>query len=359
MSARVRSRPFGRLPDGTEAMLFALSGAAGLRVDVTPFGATVVSIYAPDRAGHSDDIVLGFSSVEGYAQDRAYVGGTVGRYANRIAGASFTLDGRRFELAANDGRHHLHGGRAGFNKVPWTAEPSEDGGSARLRLFRLSPDGEEGYPGRLEVSVTYSVTDANQLVIEYAATTDAPTPICLTHHSYFNLGGHDSGDIQGHRLWIDADRYLPVAPALIPTGERAPVAGTPLDFRGGADVGLRIEDPHPQMRLAKGYDHCYVLNGRNPGSSDPVARPNARLFHPASGRTLEVATTEPGLQFFSGNLSVAVPGKAGRPYPFRAGLCLEPEHFPDSPNQPSFPSVILRPGERYASTTIYSFGQRS
>ena len=280
----------------------------------------------------------------------------VGRYGNRIANGRFTLDGRTYALATNNGPNHLHGGLKGFDKVVWVAEGFERGGSVGVTYRHVSPDGDEGYPGRVEVRVSYTLSPSNELAVDYEATTDRPTPINLTQHSYFNLAGDASGDVLGHQLTIDADRFTPVDATLIPTGELAPVAGTPFDFRQPTTIGARIAADHPQLKTGNGYDHNFVLNGWSPGSSQALHHA-ARAVDPGSGRTLDVATTEPGVQFYSGNfLDGTVVGKSGRAYGRRHGFCLETQHFPDSPNHPAFPSTILRPGDTYRSRTVFTFG---
>jgi aldose 1-epimerase len=348
--------PFGRLPDGRAARLFTLSNARGLRADITDFGGTVVRLLAPDRRGALADVVLGFDRVEDYIALSPYFGGIIGRCGNRIAGGKFSLDGHTYQLAKNNTPNgvpcHLHGGVAGFDRVLWRAEPlSSDEGQA-LRLTYRSPDGEEGYPGNLDVAVTYTVTSENELRIGYSATTDRATPVNLTNHSYFNLQGEGAGDILGHELTIHAQSYTPVDRGLIPLGQVVPVAGTPFDFRAPHPIGERVDAPDDQLRFAGGYDHNFALDRRD--GSLALA---ARVVEPASGRTLEVLTTEPGLQFYSGNfLTGAFAGKNGHVYGHRSGFCLESQHFPDAPNQPAFPSVILRPGDTLQSTTVYRFG---
>jgi aldose 1-epimerase len=275
----------------------------------------------------------------------------IGRYANRIARGQFTLDGQSFTLATNNGPNHLHGGVRGFDKVLWNAMPAEGPEGVSLTLTRRSPDGEEGYPGSLQVSIRYLLTDHNELAIDYRATTDKPTPVNLTQHSYFNLAADDR-DILGHRLLLNASRYTPVDDTLIPTGELAGVEGTPFDFRAPAAIGDRIDDEHVQLRNGKGYDHNWVID-----RTGPALERAAIVVEPASGRTMEVATTEPGIQFYSGNfLDGTAKGKGGRVYKHRTGFCLETQHYPDSPNHPDFPSTILHPGETYASRTVFTFG---
>ncbi len=354
----VSVRPFGRLPDGREATLFTLEGERGLRVDLTDFGGTIVNLFAPDRAGRVADVNLGFTDAASYATRSPYFGCLIGRVGNRIGGGGFTLDGRRYPLAQNNEPGglpcHLHGGRVGFDKVLWAATPTTRDGQPALRLGYVSPDGEEGYPGTLSVEVLYSLTDEGGLRLDYSATTTAPTPVALTNHAYFNLAGEGAGDVLDHEMTIHADRYTPVTPGMIPTGEIAPLRGTPLDFATPRRIGDRIDAPHEQLVRAGGYDHNYVLRDA-PGAFALAAS----VHEPASGRVLEVWTTEPGVQFYSGNfLDGSLPSKSGGRYVRRGGLCLETQHFPDSPNRPQFPSVILRPGQTWRSATEFRFGVR-
>ncbi len=341
---------FGRLPDGTEVGLFTLSNARGIEVRAIAYGAILVSIRTPDRRGQLADIVLGCDDLEGYLTRSRYFGAVVGRYGNRIAKGRFTLDGKTYQLATNNAPNHLHGGVKGFDKVVWRAQEFARDGHNAVTFRYTSPDGDEGYPGTLNASVTYSLTARNELVVEYEATTDAPTPLNLTNHSYFNLAGEGSGDILQHRLTIDADRFTPVDETMIPTGELAAVDGTPFDFRRETAIGARIDADDEQIRRGTGYDHNFVLNG------GPALRRAARVVEPASGRTLEVATTEPGVQFYAGNHLAGQIGKGGHAYTKRSALCLETQHFPDSPNHPAFPSTVLRPGSTYRSRTVFTFG---
>jgi aldose 1-epimerase len=350
--ATVKRAPFGQLPDGTAVEIFTLTNAGSMEVRTIPYGAIIVSIKVPDRDGRVDDVVLGFDALEGYAKGHPFFGAVVGRYGNRIAKGRFTLDGQTYQLATNDGPNHLHGGVRGFDKRVWHAEPFERDGSTGVVYTLSSPDGEEGYPGTLSVRVTYSLTPTNELMVDYDATTDRPTPINLTQHSYFNLAGQGRSDIVGHQLTIEADRFTPVDRTLIPTGELAPVDGTPFDFRQPTAIGARIGADHEQLRYGKGYDHNWVLNRSAAGLLHA-----ARLEDPTTGRTLDVSTTEPGMQFYSGNfLDGTITGKSGHVYRHRYGLCLETQHFPDSPNHSNFPSPILRPGDRYQSKTVFAFG---
>ena len=346
----VTRQPFGKTRDGTPVEQFTLTNARGLEVRAITYGAVITSIRVPDRTGTIADIALGFDTLEGYLGAHPFFGAVVGRYGNRIANARFALGGRTYQLAANDGANHLHGGVRGFDKYVWTAAAIAGGNG--VRFTRVSPDGEEGYPGRLQTSVSYVLTEASELVIDYEATTDRATPVNLTQHTYFNLAGHNAGTILDHEVTIAADRFTPVGGTLIPTGVLAPVDGTPMDFRRPAKVGARIDADTEQIKFGRGYDHNWVLNKK--GSGLELA---ARVVDPASGRTLEVSTTEPGVQFYTGNfLDGTVKGKGGTAYGRRSGLCLETQHFPDSPNQPAFPSTILEPGATYRSKTVWKFG---
>jgi aldose 1-epimerase len=341
---------FGHLPDGTEVGLFTLRNARGLEVRAIAYGAILVSIRTPDRHGRLEDIALGFDDLESYLARSRYFGAVVGRYGNRIANGRFTLDGKAVELAANNGPNHLHGGSKGFDKVIWLARPFARDGNTAVAFSYTSRDGEEGYPGTLAASVSYMLTERNELVVDYEATTSKATPINLTQHSYFNLAGEGHGDILQHALTIDADRYTPVDATMIPTGEIAAVEGTPFDFRRPTAIGARIDADHEQIRRGEGYDHNFVLSG---GTGLHHA---ARVVEPISGRTLDVATTEPGVQFYTGNHLSGEIGKGGHAYGRRNGFCLETQHFPDSPNHGNFPSTILRPGETYRSKTVFTFG---
>ena len=366
----VTQSTFGAMPDGTKIDLFTLTNANGLEVRVITYGAVIVSIKAPDRRGRFDDIVTGFDTLDGYLNRSRYFGAVVGRYGNRIANGRFTLDGKTYELATNNGKNHLHGGVRGFDKVVWSGRPFERDGNTGVALTYMSHDGEEGYPGTLNATVTYTLTPRNELIVDYAATTDKATPINLTNHSYVNLAGDGHGDILQHLLTIDADRYTPTDDTQIPTGELASVEGTPFDFRTPTAIGARIDASDEQIRRGHGYDHNFVLRS---GSADRSASLSgerstailsgerlhhaARLVDPSSGRTLDVATTEPGVQFYSGNnLDGSAVGKNGHVYARRTSLCLETQHFPDSPNHANFPSTILRPGERFQSQTVFTFG---
>ena len=354
-SLSVSRAPFGTLPDGRAVELFTLTNAHGVEIRAMTYGAIITAIYTPDRNGRRDDIVLGFDSVAGYLSGSPYFGAVVGRYANRIAGGHFTLDGVTYTLARNNGPNSLHGGLRGFDKVLWSAEPVRSDSAVGVRLRYTSPDGEEGYPGTLQVQVTYTLTAHDELIVDYDATTDKATPLNLSQHTYWNLHGHGQGDILDHVLSLDASRYTPVDSTLIPTGEIAPVAGTPFDFRTPAAVGARIDAANEQLGFGHGYDHNWVLDQPRPG----ILSHAARLVDPVSGRAIDVSTTEPGIQFYAGNfLDGTIKGKGGQVYGHRGALCLETQHFPDSPNHPNFPPTILRPGQRYQSRTIVTFSRR-
>jgi aldose 1-epimerase len=341
---------FGKMTDAQTVDLYTLTNSNGMRVGITNYGGRVVSILAPDWQGNLADVVLGFDDLDGYLGNNPYFGALVGRYANRIAKSKFTLDGVEYTLAQNDGPNSLHGGLKGFDKVVWTAQEIAKDHSI-LNLTYLSKDGEEGYPGNLSVKVTYTLTDKNELWIDYTATTDKDTVLNLTNHSYFNLAGEGNGDILKHEMMINADRFTPVDATLIPTGELRNVEGTPFDFRKPTVIGARIDGSDEQLKLGRGYDHNFVLNRTGHGLT--LA---ARVTEPNSGRVLEVLTTQPGIQFYTGNfLDGTVRGKGGKVYGHRFGFCLETQHFPDSPNQPGFPSAELKPGQTYHEITIYRF----
>jgi aldose 1-epimerase len=347
---------YGTMPDGTPVDRFVLR-AGRLELALITYGGIIVSLRAPDNDDIMDDVVLGHDSLAGYLQHSPYFGAIVGRFGNRIDRGRFTIDGKSHQLAVNDGPHHLHGGVRGFDKVVWGAVPFERTNDAGVTLSYASPDGDEGYPGRLSASVTYTLTTKDELVIDYAATTDRPTIVNLTQHSYFNLGGAGTPDVLGHELTIHADEYTPVDAGLIPTGEVAPVTGTPFDFREPARIGARIGSANSQLGYAGGYDHNFVLAPTRAATPERDAlRHAARLREPTSGRTVDVHTSEPGVQFYSGNfLDGSIRGKGGRLYGHHSGLCLETQHFPDSPNKPHFPSAILRPGDTHRSRTVYTF----
>lgn len=341
----VQSAPFGHTHEGRGVELFTLSNGRGMEVRVISYGGTVVSLRAPDRTGRIDDVVLGFDTLDGYLGCNAYLGSLIGRFANRIAQGRFVLDGVEYELPRNDGSHHLHGGVRGFDKVVWEAEPFAETAGSGVTFSYLSADGEEGYPGVLDVRATYTLTERAELVLDLSARTDRATHVNLTQHSYFNLAGAGARDVLDHVLTVEADGFTPTHAELIPTGEVAPVAGTPIDFRQPTRLG---------DRLGGVYDHTFVLNRTAPGLVHA-----AQLFEPRSGRTLDVSTTEPGLQLYTGNkLDGSITGKGGRVYHRHFALCLEPQHFPDSPNRPAFPKTVLRPGEEYRSQTVLAFGVR-
>lgn len=358
LTASLPVEPFGQLPDGRQAHLYTLENSAGLKAVISDYGGIVVRFYAPDRNGKSDDVALGFTALDDYRTRSPYFGCLVGRVGNRIAGGKFSLDGKDYTLATNNTPGgipcHLHGGRHGFDKVLWTAESTVKAGRPALRLRYRSADGEEGYPGNLDVEVVYSLSEDNGLRIDYLATTDRATPVNLTNHSYFNLQGEGRGTILDHEITIHAQQFTPVNAGLIPTGKRATVSGTPFDFTQAHPIGERIDAADVQLKYGGGYDHNFVLDR---GQAD--LRVVATVRDPASGRVLDVLTTEPGMQFYSGNfLDGKLVGKSGQPYLYRGGFALETQHFPDSVNQPDFPNTILRPGETYRSTTIYRFSAR-
>ena len=348
---RIVRAPFGRLSDGTQVDGYAIRNARGTSLHVTAYGAIITALRTADRGGHFDDIVLGFDSLAGYLRDPPYFGAVVGRYANRIAKGRFSLAGRTYQLPVNNGPNSLHGGTRGFDKVVWSARPFENDTAAGVVLSHTSPDGDMGYPGRLEVRVTYTLTDHDELVVDYDATTTKPTPVNLSQHSYFNLVGDAKRDILGHLLQLEASRYTPVDSTLIPTGELAPVSGTPFDFRTATAIGARIGATDEQLQFGRGYDHNFVLD--HGGGLQHAAR----VVEPTTGRTLDISTDQPGIQFYAGNfLDGSIRGKGGRAYAHRFGFCLETQHYPDSPNHPGFPSTILRPGERYTTRTVFRFG---
>jgi len=344
--------PFGQTAAGERVEVFTLTNAHGVEVRAITYGGIIVSLRTPDRAGRLGDIALGYDSLAGYLESSPYFGAIVGRYGNRIAGGRFTLDGTTYRLATNNGPNHLHGGLKGFDKVVWSAEPFQNDSGVGVVFRHTSPDGDEGYPGTLTLRVTYTLTDRDELIVDYHVTTDKATPVNLTQHTYFNLAGAGAGDILGHELRLNADSFTPVDSTLIPTGRIAAVAGTPFDFRTATSIGARINQDDPQIRNGLGYDHNFVLNRQGAGLTHA-----ARVVEPVSGRTLDISTTEPGLQFYSGNfLDGTIIGKAGHVYRHRNGFCLETQHFPDSPNQRNFPSTILRPGDEYRSRTVFAFG---
>lgn len=348
----ISSRPFGTAPDGQKVILYTLTNAKGAVATISNYGGIVTSLTMPDRNGVYGDIVLGYDSLAKYVRDSPYFGCLVGRYGNRIAKGKFTLDGRDYTLAANNIGNALHGGLKGFDKVVWEATPKVTAQGPSLKLTYVSQDGEEGYPGTLEVSATYTLTNKNELKLVYRATTDKDTVVNLTHHSYFNLAGQGNGTILDHVLTLDSSRYTPVDKTLIPTGKIAPVKGTPLDFRKPTPIGTRIDAKDEQLRFAGGYDHNWVADKTFPGTLTVVAK----IKDPGSGRVMEVLSTEPAVQFYSGNfLDGTLKGKGGKVYLHRGGFCLEPQHYPDSPNHGNFPSTVLKPGQTYRNTIVYRF----
>jgi aldose 1-epimerase len=353
-AAAQRAEHFDKTPDGSDVDIYTLNSKGGAEARITNYGGILVSLKVPDRGGRLADVVLGFESLEGYHRTgSSYLGALIGRYGNRIAKGRFTLNGVEYKLATNNGPNHLHGGVRGFDKVVWTARPLKARNGSALELTYVSADGEEGYPGTLSVRVVYTLTDANELKIDYSATTDRDTVVNLTNHSYFNLAGEGSGDILGHLLTIYADRFLPTDATSIPTGELRPVRGTPFDFTKPTSIGARVEADDEQLKWAKGYDHTFVIRGRA-----GTLRRAARVEEPKTGRVMEVWTTEPGVQFYTGNYLDGAAGKSGKPYGVRTGFCLETQHYPDSPNKPDFPSTVLRKGGGYRTTTVYKFAAR-
>ena len=350
----VQQKPFGTR-DGRPVTLYTLTNANGVEVDTMNYGGIILSIRVPDRKGQFGDIVLGHETLEGYTPNPPYIGAIIGRYGNRIANGTFVLDGKTYTLPKNDGPNTLHGGVAKtFDRVVWEGEPLKDKTGVAYRY--VSHDGDDGFPGNVNVTVTYTLTDGNALLIDYEASTDKSTPINLTQHSYFNLAGEGTGDILNHEITINADRFTPVDKNLIPTGELRPVKGTPLDFTTATRIGAHIDENYDQLVLGHGYDHNFVLN-QKPNENGLVLA--ARVHEPTSGRILEVWTTQPGVQFYTGNfLDGTVTGKKGHVYKRRYGFCLETQHFPDSPNHPDFPSTILKPGETFKSKTVFKFSTK-
>ncbi|MCD6338927.1 MAG: galactose mutarotase [Verrucomicrobia bacterium] len=348
----ITKAPFGKLPDGRQVYLFTLRNSRGAEARIMNYGGIVVSLKMPDRNGRFDDVALGYDRLEGYLTNSPYFGALIGRYGNRIAKGRFTLDGKTYQLAVNDGPNHLHGGIKGFDKRLWEAEMERTPEGPALKLHYLSPDGEEGYPGNLDVEAVYTLTEDNELRLDFAATTDKPTIVNLTHHSYFNLACE--GTILDHQVKIVADAFTPIDATLIPTGEIRPVKDTPFDFNEPTPIGARINQNDVQLQYGKGYDHNWVI--KKPLGALGLM---ARVYEPKTGRVMEVLSTEPGLQFYSGNfLDGTIVGKGGRVYVHRSGFCMEPQHYPDSPNKPNFPSVVLRPGQVYRNTIIYRFSAK-
>ena len=344
---------FGKA-DGKDVYLFTLTNANGLQTKITNYGGIVTHLMVPDRNGNLGDIVLGYDTLDEYIKNNPYFGALIGRYGNRIGKGKFTLEGKEYSLATNNGPNHLHGGNKGFDKVVWDAEPMQTEQGPALKLTYLSKDGQEGYPGNLKCTIVYTLTNDNELKVTYEAETDKPTICNLTHHSYFNLAGHNSGEILEHELMLNADNFTPVDETLIPTGEIRPVKGTPMDFTNPTAIGARINQDDTQLKYGLGYDHNWVLNKK-----DAEMSLAASVYEPENGRVMEIYTTEPGIQFYSGNfLDGTNVGKAGTVYEHRTGFCLETQHFPDSPNKPDFPSTVLRPGEKYTHLTIHKFSTR-
>ncbi len=351
----IETSSFGTLSSGQEVQLFRLKNSQGMEVGILDYGGIITTLLAPDRNGKFEDVVLGFESLADYETQNPYFGALVGRYANRIAGGEFALDGKKFELVKNNGNNHIHGGNVGFDKVIWKAKPIEADDRVSLELTYLSKDMEEGYPGNLQCKVIYTLTDENELRVTYEATTDKKTIVNLTQHSYFNLSGDFSKTVLDHELQIQADEFVPVNTELIPKGSYAEVTGTPFDFNAPKEIGKDIETSHEQIDIGNGYDHSWVLKGYN-----SELQKVSTVFHPESGRVMEVHTTEPGMQLYTGNfLDGTLPANGGGTYKRRSGFCLETQHHPDSPNQPKFPSVVLEPGDVYQSETVYRFSNSS
>jgi aldose 1-epimerase len=350
----IKKGAFGKTADGKAVEIYTLKNSKGAETQIITYGGTVVSLKMPDKNGKYADIVLGYDSIADYEKGQSYFGALIGRFGNRIGKGKFTLDGKEYTLAKNNGENHLHGGLKGFDKVIWKARSSIGADGANLELSYSSRDGEEGYPGKLSVKVVYTLTENNELKIVYAATTDKNTVVNLTHHSYFNLAGAGVGDILNHQLTILAERFTPTDAGSIPTGELKSVTGTPFDFLTPTVIGARINQDDEQLKSGNGYDHNWVLG--KAGNYPALA---ATVYEPGTGRVLDVYTTEPGIQFYAGNyLDGALKGKNGQTYPRRSGFCLETQHFPDSPNKPGFPTTVLKKGESYAQTTIYKFSAR-
>jgi len=357
MRGNIRKQPFGKTASGEQIDLYSLTNKKGMEVSITNFGATVVTVRVPDRSGKAADVVLGFDNLEGYENGKSYFGATVGRYANRIGGGQFSIGGKTYTLPKNNGNNTLHGGIVGFNKKVWKAREIASKEGESLELSYLSADGEEGFPGNLSVKVVFTVAaDRNELKIDYSASTDKDTVLNLSNHSYFNLAGEGNGDILDHVLTLHAKQFTPVDNTLIPTGELRDVAGTPMDFTSATVIGKRIDDDYEQLVFGKGYDHNWVLARSDSGNGATLA---AEAYDPKSGRRLEVLTTEPGVQFYSGNfLDGSAKGKGSKVYGRRAAFCLETQHFPDSPNHPNFPSTLLKPGSVFHSETVFRFSAK-
>jgi aldose 1-epimerase len=351
-AGQISKAPFGTTKEGTPVDIYTLRNARGVEARICNYGGIVVSMRVPDRSGNFDDVVLGFDNLDSYIKGSPYFGALVGRYGNRIAKGKFSLDGVAHTLAVNNGPNALHGGIKGFDKVVWQAKPIASSQGPGLELTYVSKDGEEGFPGTLTVTAVYTLTADNALRLDFTATTDKDTIVNLTHHSYFNLAG--KGDVLAYEVYINADGFTPVDSTLIPTGELKPVAGTPFDFRQPTAIGARINQSDEQLKFGNGYDHNWVMN-KAPGQLEVIAR----VTEPTTGRVLEVLSTEPGMQFYTGNfLDGSLTGKGGRVYQFRNAFCMEPQHYPNSPNQPNFPSVVLKPGQVYKNTIMYRFSTK-
>ena len=353
-SGTISQAPFGKMPDGAPVEIYTLRNTKGMEARIMTYGGIVQSLKVPDQNGKLGDVVLGYDDLAGYLKATPYFGALIGRYGNRIGGAKFTLEGKTYTLATNNGPNSLHGGLKGFDKVVWQAKSWVTPDGPALELTYFSKDGEEGFPGNLKVTAVYTLTENNELHLYFTATTDKPTVCNLTHHSYFNLRGQGNGDILGHEVYINSDKTTPVDKELITTGEYAPVDGTPFDFRKPTAIGARINDPDQQLQFGPGYDHNWVIN-KTMGKLGL----HARVYEPTTGRVMEVWSTEPGLQFYAGNfLDGTITGKDGKVYQRRTGFCMEPHHYPDSPNKPMFPTTELKPGEEYQNTIIYRFSTR-
>ncbi len=353
-TSNVQKKAFGKMPDGAAIDIYTLTNAKGMQAGIITYGGAVASLTAPDRTGKYADIVLGCDTMDCYTKQTAFLGALIGRYGNRIGHGQFTLDGQTYNLPKNDGDNTLHGGPQGFDKRVWKAAEAQSPDGPALELTYNSKDGEEGFPGNLSVKVVYTLTNNDELRIDYTATTDKNTVVNLTNHSYFNLAGQGEGDVLQHQVTINADRFTPVDAGLIPTGELRAVKGTPFDFTNATAIGARINDKDQQLQYGKGYDHNWVLNKGAGGMTKA-----AEVYEPNTGRVMEVSTTEPGLQFYTGNfLDGTIKGKGGKAYQHRGAFCMETQHYPDSPNKPSFPSTELKPGQTYHTTTVYRFSAR-
>jgi len=352
--AQVKKQSYGKMPDGTPVDLYLLTNTNGMEAHLATYGGAVVSLTAPDRQGKFADVVLGMDTVDGYRNQAAFLGALIGRYGNRIGGAKFTLEGKTYRLPANDGPNTLHGGPLGFDKRVWQAREVHSAEGPAVEFTYVSKDGEEGFPGTLTAKVVYTLTNKNELKIDYTATTDKPTVVNLTNHSYFNLAGAGEGDILGHQVRIYASRFTPVDATLIPTGELRAVKGTPFDFTKATAIGARINNDDEQLKFGKGYDHNWVLDKTGAGMTEA-----AEVYEAKTGRAMQVWTTEPALQFYTGNfLDGTIHGKGGKAYQRRGAFCMETQHYPDSPNHPAFPSTELKPGATYHTTTVYRFSAR-